>query len=234
MREVMFNGPENGKIEGRYYHSNDANAPVALILHPHPVHGGTMNNKVTYTAFHTFVNHRFSVLRFNFRGVGKSTGTFDNGVGELLDAATALDWLQLHNPRASSYWVIGFSFGAWIALQLLMRRPEITNFIVLAPPAESYDFNFLSPCPAPGLFIQGTQDSIVPESSVIKLYEKLDKQKNSDLEYVSIHGADHFFKEQSEELEETISSYIEPRLLMHKMPKKIKRDRRRRQTLSEI
>lgn len=228
MREVMFNGP-SGKIEGRYFHSDEINAPAALILHPHPLHGGTMNNKVIYNVFHTLINQKFSVLRFNFRGVGKSQGVFDHGVGELLDAATALDWLQAHNPGASSYWIIGFSFGAWIAMQLLMRRPDINNFIVISPPAHSYDFNFLSPCPAPGLIVQGTNDKIVLESSVISLYEKLDKQKKSDVEYVSIYGADHFFKNHMEELSNFISSYIGPRIIMQPTPKKVKRDRRRRQ-----
>ena len=179
------------------------------------------------------VNEKFSVMRFNFRGVGKSSGVFDHGAGELLDAATALDWLQAHNPGASSYWVIGFSFGAWIAMQLLMRRPDINGFIAISPPAQSYDFGFLSPCPAPGLLIQGTHDSIVPEASVISLYEKLDKQKNSDIEYASISNADHFFKNQMEELADAISSYIKPRVGAKQVPKKVKRDRRRRHVVSE-
>jgi uncharacterized protein len=232
MREIMFNGP-SGKIEGKYFHSEEINAPAALILHPHPLHAGTMNNKVVYTAFHSLIAQKFSVMRFNFRGVGKSHGVFDHGVGELLDAATALDWLQAHNPGASSYWVIGFSFGAWIAMQLLMRRPDINGFIAISPPASSYDFGFLSPCPTPGLIIQGTDDKIVSESSVISLYDKLDKQKNSDIEYISIGGADHFFKEQMDELSEAITNYIKPRISMKQTPKKVKRDRRRRHIAAE-
>ncbi|MBT7484764.1 MAG: alpha/beta hydrolase, partial [Rhodospirillales bacterium] len=86
MPEVIFNGPE-GRLEGRYHHSKVANAPIALLLHPHPQHGGTMNNKVVHTMFQTFVKRGFSVLRFNFRGVGRSQGRFDNGQGELSDAA---------------------------------------------------------------------------------------------------------------------------------------------------
>ena len=93
VQEVIFNGPE-GRLEGRYHHSEEKNAPVALILHPHPLHGGTMNNKVVYNVFQTLTKNKFSVLRFNFRGVGKSTGNFDHGIGELTDAATALDWLK--------------------------------------------------------------------------------------------------------------------------------------------
>ena len=105
-----------------------------------------MNNKVVYNLFHAFAQRRFSALRFNFRGVGRSQGGFDNGIGELSDAAAALDWLQTHNPDASRCWIAGFSFGAWIGMQLLMRRPEIKGFISVSPPADKYDFTFLAPC----------------------------------------------------------------------------------------
>lgn len=228
VQEIMFGGSE-GRLEGRYHHSEEKNAPIALVLHPHPLHGGTMNNKVVYTAFHTLAKNKFSVLRFNFRGVGKSHGQFDHGVGELVDAAAALDWLQLQNPDASSCWLVGFSFGSWITLQLLMRRPEINGFIAISPPANSYDFNFLTPCPAPGIIITGTKDTVAPEESVYNLYEKLDKQRNSDVEYYPISGADHFFKDKLDLLSESIEDYIRPRISMEPMPRKLKRDRRRRQ-----
>src|SRR3546814_8163930 len=80
---------------------------------------------ISYNLFHVFSKRGFSVRRFNFRGVGRSQGTFDNGIGELSDAASALDYLQTHNPNAAAVWIAGFSFGAWIAMQLPMRRPEI-------------------------------------------------------------------------------------------------------------
>lgn len=228
MPEVILNGPE-GRIEGRYSHSEKKNAPVALVLHPHPVHGGTMNNKVVYNLYHSFVRHDFSVLRINFRGVGRSQGKFDNGVGELTDAASALDWLQLQNPNASTFWVSGFSFGAWISMQLLMRRPEIGGFISISPPVNKYDFSFLAPCPAPGLIIQGDQDSIVSEESVSGLVEKLTRQRNSDVEYQVIHGADHFFRTTMDELNSQLDSYIASKLADMNKPRKIKPDRRRRQ-----
>ena len=136
MPEVIINGPE-GRLEGRYHHSSEPGAPVALILHPHPQHGGNMNNKVVYALFHTFVKNGYSVLRFNFRGVGRSQGVYDRGEGELSDAAAALDWLQTYNPNAADCWVAGYSFGAWIGMQLLMRRPEIGRFISIAPPPGS-------------------------------------------------------------------------------------------------
>ena len=176
MPEVIINGSE-GRIEGRYHHSEKNNPPIALILHPHPLHGGTMNNKVVYNLFYCFANAGFSVLRVNFRGVGKSEGKFDNGLGELTDAATALDWIQLQNPTSNSVWICGFSFGAWISMQLLMRRPEIQAFVSIAPPLNKYDFSFLSPCPVSGLVLQGDQDSIVPESEITSLVKKNPKTK---------------------------------------------------------
>lgn len=232
VKEIVFNGPD-GRLEGKYHHSEERNAPIALVLHPHPLHGGTMNNKVVYNTFHTFTENKFSVLRFNFRGVGKSHGGFDHGVGELADAACALDWLQQQNPEASSVWLAGFSFGSWIALQLLMRRPEISGFIAISPPAQSYDFNFLSPCPAQGVIIHGTKDDIAPEEAAYSLYEKLEKQRNSNIEYYPINGADHFYKNKEAELKSAIDSYIKPRVKLEPLPRKIKRDRRRRMSVNE-
>ena len=157
MPEVNISGP-SGRIEARYHHERGPNAPVALILHPHPQFGGTMNNQVVYHLYYAFQRRGFSVLRFNFRGVGRSEGLFDNGPGELADAATALDWLQAYNPDAQTCWIAGVSFGAWIAMQLLMRRPEIEGFISVAPPANLYDFTFLAPCPSSGLMVNGAKD----------------------------------------------------------------------------
>lgn len=208
MPEVIFNGPE-GRLEGRYQHTKQANGPIALVLHPHPLHGGTMNNKVTYALYQTFVKRGFSVLRFNFRGVGRSQGTFDQGIGEMSDAAAALDWMQTHNPNASTCWIGGFSFGAWIAMQLMMRRPEIGGFISIAPPADAYDFTFLAPCPASGQIIQADKDEVVPKESVDKLAQKLSSQKNITIDYDVIQGADHFFSKDMDTLNELVGNYLD-------------------------
>lgn len=207
MPEVIFNGPE-GRIEGRYYHSKKQGAPVALILHPHPQHGGTMNNKVVYAMYENFVGRGFSTLRFNFRGVGRSQGVFDNGQGELSDAASALDWMQGHNPNAQSCWIGGFSFGAWISMQLMMRRPEITGFISIAPPANTNDFTFLAPCPASGLIVHGSSDEVVPVGSVDKLAAKLSSQKNIEIDYRVVKGCNHFFNNHLPQLTDHLNDYL--------------------------
>lgn len=208
MPEVIFNGPE-GRLEGRYQHGKGPTAPIALLLHPHPQHGGTMNNKVVYGLYQVFAQRGFSVLRFNFRGVGRSQGVFDRGEGELSDAASALDWLQSYNENARACWIAGFSFGAWIGMQLLMRRPEISGFISVAPPANLYDFSFLAPCPSSGLVVQGKSDEIVPEASVKKLIDKLQNQRDIEIEYASVEGANHFFAAQLDQLSLSVHDYLD-------------------------
>ena len=211
MPDVIFNGPE-GRLEGRYQHAKRDDAPVALILHPHPQHGGTMNNKIVYSLYHSFSRRGFSTLRFNFRGVGRSQGEFDSGLGELSDAAAALDWMQGHNPNATGCWIAGFSFGAWIAMQLMMRRPEINSFIAVAPPASIHDFSFLAPCPASGLMIHGDSDDIIPEDSVAKLADKLGKQKNITIDYNVVKGCDHFFRDHMDTMEKHVEKYLDTNL----------------------
>ncbi len=208
MPDVIINGPD-GRLEGRYLHSRMMpNPPIALMLHPNPQHGGTMNNKVVYTLYQAFARRGFAVLRFNFRGVGRSQGDYDRGEGELSDAAAALDWLQSFNENASACWIAGFSFGAWIGMQLLMRRPEIAGFISIAPPANMYDFSFLAPCPSSGMIIHGDRDEIVPQASVAKLVEKLTGQRNLEIDYRIIPGADHLFYDHLKKLEHHVNDYL--------------------------
>ena len=211
MPDVIFNGPE-GRLEGRYHHSKKPNAAVALLLHPHPQYGGTMNNKVVYALYQTFVRRGFSALRFNFRGVGRSQGRFDNGQGELSDAAAALDWMQSHNPNTTACWIAGFSFGAWVGMQLMMRRPEIRGFISVAPPASLHDFSFLAPCPASGMILHGDKDEVIPQASVDKLAQKLQKQKNIKIDYRVIQGSDHFFQDHIDDINKHVNDYLDKML----------------------
>jgi uncharacterized protein len=212
MPEVIFNGPD-GRLEGRYHHGPRPGAPLALVLHPHPRHGGTMNNKVVYNLFHIFARRGFSVMRFNFRGVGRSQGSFDQGHGELRDAAAALDWMQFHNPSSYGCWVAGFSFGAWIGMQLLMRRPEMHGFISVALPANAYDFSFLAPCPSSGLIVHGGNDAIVPPESVMKLVQKLSQQRGIKIDLEIIPEADHFFSTSLDQLDAVIDGYLDQALV---------------------
>ena len=211
IKEIVFTGPD-GKLVGKYKKGQSLNPPVALILHPHPLYGGTMNNPVVLEIFNIFDQLGFSTFRFNFRGVGKSEGKFDNGLGELADAAAGLDWIQRQNPNANQCWVAGFSFGALLCMQLLMRRPEITRFISVSPQPNLYDFNFLAPCPASGMIIQGKKDELVPIEDTNRLAQKLQSQKNIVIDYEEISGANHFYDNEMHKLNKIVSTYIEKEL----------------------
>ncbi|HET7849160.1 MAG TPA: alpha/beta hydrolase, partial [Pseudolabrys sp.] len=191
---------------------------VCLICHPHPLFGGAMSNKVVYTLASCALQAGLVALRFNFRGVGRSQGSFDHGTGELSDAAAALDWAQTISPEAKSCWIAGFSFGAWIGMQLLMRRPEIEGFISICPPANLYDFSFLAPCPSSGLIIHGDKDAVVPYKDVTTLVEKLKTQKGIVIEQKVIQGANHFFDARIEPLMTAIGAYLDKRLKTERKP----------------
>ena len=211
VKEIVFTGPD-GKLVGKYKKGQSLNPPVALILHPHPLYGGTMNNPVVLELFNIFDNLGFSTFRFNFRGVGKSEGKFDNGLGELADAAAGLDWIQRQNPNANQCWVAGFSFGALLCMQLLMRRPEITRFVSVSPQPNLYDFNFLAPCPASGMLIQGKKDELVPIEDTNRLAQKLQSQKNIVIDYEEISGANHFYDHEMHKLNKIVATYVEKEL----------------------
>ena len=211
VKEIVFTGPD-GKLVGKYKKGQSLNPPVALILHPHPLYGGTMNNPVVLELFNRFDDLGFSTFRFNFRGVGKSEGKFDNGLGELADAAAGLDWVQRKNPNANQCWIAGFSFGALLCMQLLMRRPEITRFVSISPQPNLYDFNFLAPCPASGILIQGKKDELVPIEDTNRLAQKLQSQKNIVVDYEEISGANHFYDNEMHKLNKIVAAYIEKEL----------------------
>ncbi|MBU6234680.1 MAG: dienelactone hydrolase family protein, partial [Alphaproteobacteria bacterium] len=139
---------------------------------------------------------------------GKSQGAHDKGEGELSDAAAALDWMQALNPNAPYVWVGGFAFGAWIGMQLLMRRPEIRGFISAVPPANVYDFSFLAPCPTSGLIINGDNDNMVPPVQIQKLVDKLRTQKGIKIDHRMVGGANHFFKSRIGELVEAMHDHM--------------------------
>ncbi len=212
MPEVIFQGPE-GRLEGRYHPQKEKDSPLGIILHPHPKFGGTMNNRVVYNLHYAFFRMGFTVLRFNFRGVGRSQGTYDEGIGELSDAAAALDYLQALNPNAKHCWVAGFSFGAWIGMQLLMRRPEISGFVSVSPPANMYDFTFLAPCPSSGLIINGSADKVAPPESIEELVRRLREQKGITISHQVIASAGHFFEEPNmDTLITCVDEYVRRRL----------------------
>ena len=207
MPEILLNGP-SGRLEGRYTHNNKINSPSVLILHAHPGHGGNMNNTLSLKLHRLFSDLGFSSLRFNFRGVGKSDGEHDGSEGELADSAIALDWLQNQNQEANEFWICGISFGAWIGMQLLMRRPEIPKFILISPPVGKYDFNFLAPCPASGIVINADKDSLIEVDLIKDVVKRLNQQKSINVKQEVIKSNDHFFSNSENKVIEKVKNYF--------------------------
>ncbi len=207
MTEVFLKGSA-GRIHGHYAEISDANNKIALVLHPHPKYGGSMNNKITYNIYKLLYSKGFNVLRINFRGVGKSEGDFDRGIGELKDAANALDWLQNKNTVSDQILISGFSFGSWIASQLIVRRPEVTDFVIIAPPADKYDFNFFLQCPINGMVLQGDRDSVVEERSVSNLVNLINEIKGDSIKYCLVEGGDHFFRNKIDVMNAYVEEYL--------------------------
>ena len=206
-KEIFIPGP-CGRIQAIYTKNKQQGSPIALILQPHPQYGGTMNNRIVYETYKNFHKNRFSVIRINFRGVEKSDGVFDNGQGELSDAAAALDWIERENPGYNQCWVSGFSFGSLICMQLIMRRPEVNKFIAISPQPNVYDFTFLAPCPISGLVIYGKNDELVPEENILNLKKRLSLQKNIEVKFDPILNANHFYKGKEKELSTILDRYI--------------------------
>ena len=207
-KEIFIPGP-CGRIQARYFKNMQQGAPIALVLQPHPQYGGTLNNRIVYETYSSFYKNGFSVIRINFRGVEKSDGAFDDGQGELSDAAAALDWIKKENPGFNQCWVSGFSFGSLICMQLIMRRPEVNKFIAISPQPNVYDFTFLAPCPISGLIIYGKNDELVPEESILNLRQRLNMQKNIEVKFDSIINANHFYKDKIKELSSSVGRYLE-------------------------
>ncbi len=177
---------------------------AVVLCHPHPVYGGTMDNRVVYRAGKAFIKAGFAALRFNFRGVGGSTGTFDQGVGEKDDVASAIDWLELKYPAAPLA-LGGFSFGAWVGLRVACADPRIRALVGLGLPLNFYDFDFLVENPKPALFIVGTRDEFCPVDRIERFSRRLPPSSEVHL----IEGADHFFARDLDQVQSLITDFLQ-------------------------
>lgn len=207
MPQIVVKGP-TGRLEAFYHHSPVKNSPIALILHSNPQLGGTMHDKPVYVIYKAFADLGFSVMRFNFRGVGRSEGESKATEIELEDASACLNWLCAHNPDPAHCFVGGYSFGAYIGMQLLMRRPEVKRFISVAPPINLYDFSFLAPCPAPGLVLQGSNDMMVPREAVTRFVNRLNAQPSMNIQMKVLRHAEHDFAGNLVDLFDATQEYV--------------------------
>lgn len=191
----------HGQLEAIYDPGRSRQRPlkgVALVLHPHPLHGGTMHNKVVYRTAKALEDSGYVTLRFNFRGVGQSTGQYDHGVGEVEDARVALDLLLADHPAAGEVLVAGFSFGSIVGLRLGCADTRVDRVIGIGVPVRLGNLDFLAGCRKPLHFIHGEEDAIAPVAPLRELLGGLPAEVSYRL--VTVPGAGHFFDHQAAEL----------------------------------
>ena len=193
-----------GALEALLEEPETASPREAILLcHPHPAHGGTMHNKVVYRLARGLRRSGSVVLRFNFRGVGRSEGVYDQAVGELEDARAAVVWLRQRYPDLP-YSLAGFSFGSRIILRLGCSLGGAERLIAAGFPTWREDNTYLSECATPKIFIQSTADEFGPSAALNLLYENFADPKR----LIYIPAQDHFFLGALEELENTVAGLV--------------------------
>ncbi len=210
IRSLFIAGPV-GRLEALLNAGSPAATHAAIVCHPHPLYGGTLHNKVVFHAMKALNSFGFPVLRFNFRGTGLSEGEHAHGVGEVEDVRAALDWLE--NEFTLPIIFAGFSFGAAVGLRAAYDDDRVRALIALGLPAVGvadrkdgrvYDFQFLSACPKPKLFVSGSRDQFGPAGKLEALVDTFADPKK----LVRIEAGDHFFEGRLKEMRVAIEEWI--------------------------
>ncbi len=194
----------HGWLEAALKEPDDDPRGAAVVCHPHPIHGGTMHTKAVYRAGQGLNEAGLVALRFNFRGVGTSTGSHDGGIGEKDDVRAALDWLESRYPSLPLV-LGGFSFGSMVALSVGAEDDRVVGLLGLGLPVEQrdYDFGFLADVDRPVLVVQGEHDEFGSAAAVADYLRRL----GPHITFVRIAGADHFFTDRLDELREAVRGY---------------------------
>jgi alpha/beta superfamily hydrolase len=192
--EAILKEPRSGPPKG-----------VALVLHPHPLGGGTMHNKVVFRAAAALNDAGLITLRINFRGVGQSTGTHDEGRGEREDVRAGLDYLSSNYPDLSTT-LCGFSFGARVGLEVGISDERVRYLIGIGTPVNKYDFEFLQACRKPLLLVHGEHDEFGASDELKQI--AADLERLTQVRLVIIPGAGHFFENKLDELKRAITEWI--------------------------
>ena len=194
-----------GHLEGILKPEEEGTHPryTGLICHPHPLYGGSMHNKVVFRAAQTLQQLNIPALRFNFRGVGHSTGSYDEGRGEMDDVRYALEFLSRRYPGVPVI-LGGFSFGAYVGLRVAASDDRAQVLLGMGVPARSFNGDTLQQCHKPKLFIHGTQDEVAPYDLALQWFEQVPAPKSM----VEVQGADHFFKDRLDEVQAIITNFV--------------------------
>jgi alpha/beta superfamily hydrolase len=197
---VFIPGPE-GELEGIFSYVSRKVTHLAILCHPHPLYGGTMHNKVIYSMAMALNQIGYATVRFNFRGVGRSSGAFNHGIGEQRDVEAVLDHFTKLYPYA--YTVLGgFSFGAKVGLLVASREERVSAAIGVGITVDVADFSFLYDYDKPKLILQGTNDQYGSVSSIQDWFRHLQEPKK----LVQIEGAVHLFDGKLTELKNAITT----------------------------
>jgi alpha/beta superfamily hydrolase len=197
-----FDGPA-GRLDALLDEPAGAPRAVAVFGHPHPQHGGTMHTKVVFQGAKALARIGCAVLRFNFRGVGRSQGSFASGIGEAEDFRAAIDHITARHPGLD-LWCAGFSFGAWIAMTVGAADPRTRAIVGIAPVVDRYDFDRVAESPIAKFLIHGERDELVPLAAVRRFYARLQEPK----ELVVIDAADHLFDGKASEVGDAIEDLL--------------------------
>jgi len=194
-----------GRLEASLDGTADPPRAAVVFGHPHPMHGGTMHTKAVYQGTKGLTRIGCSVLRFNFRGVGRSAGTFDSGEGEMADFRAALDFMADRHPNVP-LWAAGFSFGSWVALETGSDDPRVTALIGIAPPVnrDGYTWTRTLQTEKPKFLVQGDMDELCRVQDLWAFYAKLKEPK----ELVIIEGGSHLFEGQTPEIGEALEGLL--------------------------
>ena len=194
----------HGRLEAILKEPDSRASAVALVLHPHPLGGGTMHNKVVFRAAAALNDSGLTTLRINFRGVGQSTGEHDDGRGEVEDVRAGLEYLTANYPNLQIT-LCGFSFGARVGLEVGISDERVVNLISIGTPVSKYDFSFLEACRKPILLVHGNLDEYGDLDKLQMLVEKL--KTHTDAELHVINDCGHFFEGHLDELKQIITEW---------------------------
>ena len=194
-----------GRLEASLDGTADPPRAAVVFGHPHPMHGGTMHTKAVYQGTKGLARIGCSVLRFNFRGVGRSAGTFDQGEGEMADFRAALDFMADRHPGVP-LWAAGFSFGSWVALETGSDDPRVTALIGIAPPVnrDGYTWTRTLETEKPKFLVQGDMDELCRVQDLWAFYARLKEPK----ELVIIEGGSHLFEGKTPEIGEALEGLL--------------------------
>lgn len=193
----------HGQLEAAHREPPGTLRGAGVVCHPHPLQGGTMHTKAVFRTAQALADVKIAALRFNFRGVGTSTGSFDQGIGEREDVLAALDWLEARHPGLPLV-VGGFSFGSMVALSAGADDPRVVALFGLSLPIRMYDYGFLADVKKPIFVVQGDEDELGSGPEVEPVVEAM----GSHVTLARIAGADHYFDGHIDEVKVLVSEFF--------------------------